>query len=232
MTLTHALGRLVDHDPRSREFAHFAAAKPLQPKTTRWTTSAPVLDQGQVGSCTGNAMAQWLNTDYAHTSTARRDGGYLDETKALELYTLATRLDGIPNNTYPGVDQGSSGNGVAKAARQLGFIRRYTWTFSMTGFLNALQTQPLIVGTAFYSSMEDPDRNGIVHASGSLEGGHEYLVLGVDYHPSFYKTAVIEWLNSWGDGWGLRGRAYTPIDEFARLLADRNMAGDVTAPRL
>lgn len=219
-TVRHALGRTVEHDPTSKQFQHFAATKPLVKKTTRWAIHAPVLDQGQLGSCTGNAMAQWLNTDYA------KQARYLTEADAVHLYSLATSLDDSPGR-YPPTDTGSSGNAVAKAARKLGYISAYTWTFSLNGFLAALQTQPVIVGTAFYAGMEDPNSHGIVRPTGDLEGGHEYLICGVDYG-----TNQLEFVNSWGDQWGIRGHAYLTIDDFAHLLTDPNMPGDVTAPTL
>jgi hypothetical protein len=218
--MQHGLGRLVQHDPRSRSFVHAAASKPLVKKTTRWATHAPVLDQGSLGSCTGNAMAQWLNTDYGKKTRPR----YLQEGEAVQLYSLATKLDDSPGH-YPPTDTGSSGNAVAKAARQLGYITSYTWTFSLNGFLAALQTQPVIVGTAFYAGMEDPNSHGIVRPTGALEGGHEFLILGVDYG-----TEMLEWVNSWSDQWGLKGHAYISISDFAKLLTDPNMPGDVTAP--
>lgn len=171
-------------------------------------------------------MAQWVNTDYAKSA---RPDGYLDEAEAVQIYTLATHLDGIPGNTYPGVDQGSSGGGAAKAAKKLGFIHGYRWTFNMNGFLAALQTQPLIVGTAFYAGMEDPDSRGLVRPTGQLEGGHEYLMLNVVYERV---GAELEWVNSWSDQWGQRGHAYTSITDFSSLLVDREMPGDVTVPVL
>lgn len=224
--MDHALGRLVDHDPLSRNFAHFAAAKPLVKRTTRWTTKAPVLDQGNTGSCTGNAMAQWLNTDYA-TRVRTTPAHYLTEHDALSIYSLGTRLDGIPGNTFPPNDDGGSGLGVAKAAKSLGYLSGYTWTFSLAGFLAALQTQPVIVGTAFYEDMEDPNAQGVVRPTGELAGGHEYLVVGVNY-----QTDLLEFVNSWSDQWGVRGHFFMPIEDFAKLLVDKNMPGDVTAPTM
>jgi hypothetical protein len=218
--MNHGLGRTVEHDPKSRNFMHAAASKPLVKKTTRWATHAPVLDQGQLGSCTGNALAQWLNTDYGKQTR------YLTEDDAVKLYSLATTLDNSPGH-YPPTDTGSSGNAVAKAGRKLGYLTGYTWTFSLNGFLAALQTQPVIVGTAFYAGMEDPNSHGIVRPTGDLEGGHEYLCLGVDYG-----TNQLEFLNSWGSGFGVHGHFYMSIDDFSHLLTDRNMPGDVTAPTL
>lgn len=223
--MEHALGRLVDHDPRSKAFAHFTARTQVPRRSTKWQIHAPVLDQGQLGSCTGNAMAQWLNTDYAQQGT--RVPHYLDETKAVEIYSLGTKLDGIPGNTYPPVDGGGSGIGVAKAAKKLGYLAGYTWTFSLAGFLAALQTQPLIVGTIFYEGMESPDARGLVRPTGDPVGGHEYLALEVDY-----QRDELEFRNSWSAGWGVKGHFRMKIEDFGRLLVDPQMSGDATAPTL
>ena len=100
------LGRLVDHDERSRNYqARRAAAH----RSVLWGHHAPVLDQGELGSCTGNATAQLINTDYFAKS---RKSGYLTENDAVAIYSAATKLDGIPHNTYPPIDGGSSGLGA------------------------------------------------------------------------------------------------------------------------
>lgn len=215
--MPHAFGRNIEHDPRSRNFAH-PAPETLVRKTTLWAHHAPVLDQGRLGSCTGNALAQCLNTDYF---AASRPSRYLDEHDAIMLYSRATHLDRY-TGYYPPDDTGSSSNAVCKAGRVLGYLSAYRWTFSFNSFLSALQTQPLIVGTAFYAGMEDPDRNGLVRPTGGVVGGHEYTILGVDYG-----TELICALNSWGSDWGQNGRFYMSFADFATLQADQ---GDVTVP--
>lgn len=214
--ISQGLGRNIEHDPLSRRFAH--PKKVFVKKTTLWTHSAPVLDQGQLGSCTGNALAQCLNTDYF---TLSRPSRFLDEHDAVMLYSKATRLDPFPGS-WPPDDTGSSGNAVSKAGRAFGYLSAWRWTFSFTSFLSALQTQPLIVGTAFYAGMEDPARDGLVKATGGVLGGHEYCCLGVDY-----ETEVLTFLNSWGRDWGLNGRFKMKFKDFAVLQADQ---GDVTVP--
>jgi hypothetical protein len=217
-----AYGRLVDHDPLSRSFAHPQPAQ-LVPKTVLWAHHAPVLDQGNLGSCTGNALAQCLNTDYFAPSLRKVNKGQpLLEHDAVKLYSLGTRLDGIPGNTYPPTDGGGSGLGVCKAGTKLGFLRSYRHAFSFTAFLAALQTQPLIVGTAFYKGMEDPARDGLVKPTGELAGGHEYCVLGGDYG-----TQRLTFLNSWSAEWGVNGRFLMDFADFESLLADQ---GDATIP--
>lgn len=213
--LRHGLGRNVEHDPLSRNFAHPAAA--LVKKTTLWAHHVPVLDQGHLGSCTGNALAQCLNTDYFAKA---RPGRYLDEHDAIMLYSKATHLDKY-TGYYPPDDTGSSSNAVCKAGKVFGYLSAYRWCFSFNSFLSALQTQPLIVGTAFHADMEDPDRNGFVKPTGTILGGHEYCVLGVDY-----SSESLTFLNSWGQ-WGINGRFKMKFNDFKILLANY---GDVTVP--
>jgi hypothetical protein len=220
MRTNHSFGRLVDHDIRSRSFAH---EQKLARKTVLWAHHAPVLDQGRLGSCTGNALAQCLNSDYfAPVLEKVNKGQPLLEYDAVGFYSLATKLDGIPGNTYPPKDGGSSGLGVCKAGKKLGYLTAYRHCFSFTSFLSALQTQPLIVGTEFYAGMEDPDKTGFVKPTGDLLGGHEYVALGVDYG-----LQQLTFLNSWGKNWGVNGRFRMSFESFETLLSRQ---GDATIP--
>lgn len=212
-----ALGRVVDHDERSRLYR---ATRHAVPRSVLWGHHAPVLDQGELGSCTGNATAQLINTDYFAKS--RKAGGYLTEADAVQLYELATHLDGIPGNTYPPNDGGSSGLGAAKAGVKLNYFTGYRHAFGFQHFAATLQTQPVIVGTAWYEQMFTPNRTGTVTIGGEMAGGHEYLALGIDY-----RTSTVTFLNSWGDGWGDSGRFHMSFNTFGQLLADQ---GDATAP--
>ena len=68
------LGRHVEHDNRSKQFAFLGKRVKPEKKTTHWTSAAAPLDQGELGSCTGNALAQWLNTDFAQGYGSRAFG--------------------------------------------------------------------------------------------------------------------------------------------------------------
>ena len=210
----YSLGRLVEHDPKSRMFR--AATATVKPRTVTWAHQADVIDQGQVGMCTGAALAQWLNTDFggAHRLTVA---------DALRFYGLATHLDPFPGS-YPPDDTGSSGNAVCKAGRLLGYLKSWRWTFSFMSFLGALARSPVLVGTEWYEGMFDPNPHGFIHPSGDMLGGHEYLVLGCDVDR---KTVTI--LNSWGEGWGQHGRAHLSWADMALLLRNQ---GDVKVPIL
>jgi hypothetical protein len=218
---TYALGRHVEHDERSRNFAAMVPA--VKPKTVLWAHSAPVLDQGQLGSCTGNALAQWLNTDYARMHEFDGLRAPLTEAAAVELYSAATRIDNVPGH-YPPVDTGSSGLAVCKAGVRAKYLTAYRWVFAFNALLLALQTSPVITGTGWYTDMFTPDRNNIIRPTGDLQGGHEYLILGADL-----ERERLTILNSWGPGWGRNGRAFISFTSFGRLLRDH---GDVTVPIL
>jgi len=211
-------GRLVDHDERSRSFV--AHTEPVK-RSVLWAHRAPVLYQGDIGSCTGNAAAQLINTDYFESSRVGF-GRYLDEADALHIYSMATQMDGIPDNDYPPTDGGSSGLGVAKAGKKLGFFSGYTHTFTFDQFTAALQVQPVLVGTDWHTGMMKTSKTGIVHPTGSTVGGHEYLAIGVDY-----AKKKLAFLNSWGPTWGVNGRFYMSFADFGKLLDSQ---GDVTVP--
>ena len=219
------LGRNVNHDPRSRNFPAQPTATSV--KTVLHQTAAPVLNQGQVGSCVGNAVAQCLNTmSFTRARFAAYVAGvlhrpYLNEDDALSLYIAATTIGGGP--AYPPNDAGSDGLSGCKAAVQAGYLTAYRHAFSFDEFLLALQDQPVIVGTNWYESMFAPNTSsGMVEVSGNMVGGHEYLVLGADIERQFVTLR-----NSWGPGWGRAGKFGLTFIDFQRLLGEQ---GDVTVP--
>lgn len=210
----HRLGRHIEHDPRSRNFrVEVDHAAPL--RTVHHRRYGEPFDQGNVGSCTGNAVAGALNTAPLHAAGHH----LLTEMDAVALYELATVIDSIPGS-YPPDDTGSSGLAVAKAAQEQGLISSYRHAFGIDDALQALMAGPVITGVDWYSAFDSPDASGLVSIDGSVRGGHEFEVLGYDAHT---QTVVAE--NSWGVGWGQRGRFRFAVATWAALLAD---GGDVT----
>lgn len=224
MTVTRlALGRKVNHDSRSR---NYPARRATQLRSVLWTHNAPVLDQGDVGGCTGFALTQLLNTTPFATSRPQRR--YLTAQHALQLYSAATGEDEF-GWTYPPTDNGSSGLGVCKAGQRLGYLSRYEHAFGLDHMLAALQLQPVIVGTAWYEGMTwMPAERGsdrIARPEGKDLGGHEYLCIGADL-----SRHTLQFINSWGPDWPIRngrGRFRISFADFERLLADQV---DVTVP--
>jgi hypothetical protein len=215
------LGRIVDHDEQSRQFRTQLAARRLKP--VDWDDDAPISDQGQVGACTGFTALDLMNNHVFRRNRIHATGSdvLLPNNKGLDFYHQATLRDGIPGNTYPGVDGGSSGLGAAKGLKFEKFITSYTHGFSMNDFLAALQHQPVMVGTDWTEGMFDPDKTGLIRPTGSVEGGHEYGAFG--YNPA---TRLIKFRNHWGN-WGSHGRFFMRDSDFEKLLANH---GDVTIP--
>jgi hypothetical protein len=213
------LGRHVEHDPLSREYAYEAAAAALVAVTH--ARHGGILNQGNLGSCTGNAAAGAKNTEPVYHSGSTH---LIPESGAVDLYSLATRLDGLSDGYYPPTDTGSSGLAVCKAMKQEGMIGSYQHAFSMAAALSALQAGPVITGIDWYEGFDDPDANGVVKIAGQIRGGHEVVARG--YEPGASPgDALILLDNSWGTSWGDSGHFYWTVATWQTLLDNQ---GDVT----
>ena len=213
------LGRHVEHDPRSRDYPYEIVSTTLV--AVEHKRHGSIFDQGQIGSCTGNAIGGARNTE----PVFRTGDHIITETGARDLYELATILDGIPGQ-YPPHDTGSSGLAASKAARQLGMIKSYSHAFDMDAALAALQASPVITGVAWYEGFDSPDpTTGVVKISGQIRGGHEIVARGYEPQGTNPDDALILLDNSWGKDWGLNGHFYWTVATWKELL---NQQGDVT----
>lgn len=226
------LGRHVEHDVRSVNFAFMNRLAKPKYVNTDWGSQADPLDQGDVGSCTCTSLCQWMNTDFAlgplYNAGKVRQGQFFTQDDALKLYKAATRLDPIPG-FYPEEDTGSTGNAAAKAGRAAGYLTGYSWLFSFKSLQAAIEQTPLLVGTLWTEAMFEP-QDGLVKVgpliNSNISGGHEYLMVGVDYAKEVFKFR-----QSWGEWDGAREGGYFDISfmDFARLL---DADGDVTVPKI
>jgi len=213
------LGRHIEHDPRSRGYVAEQAAAVVD--TDHKAHGLP-LDQGDVGSCTANALCGAQNADpfYPLTYPPTRKAP-LTESDAIALYERETSDEGQP---YPQYDPGGTGLAVCKAARELGWLKRYAWAFTFDSALRALVMRPAIIGCNWYDSMDQPDSNGVVAISpnASVRGGHEIVATSIDT-----TNQLVGFWNSWGTGWGVGGRFYMSYATVERLLAEQ---GDFKVP--
>jgi hypothetical protein len=211
------LGRVVRHDPRSLQY--LVPESTATPTSIAWARKIPVLDQGNLGSCTGNAAVGVLGTEPFYDTLTPTEQGSLDENEAIKVYSLATQLDNF-GGTYPPTDSGSSGLGAAQAAKQLGLISGYLHITSLAAAHTAIASGPFITGVNWYEGFDTPDANGVVTISGQVRGGHEFEVIGYDAAAGMWEA-----VNSWGTSYGLNGRMRFSDADFARLLSEQ---GDAT----
>lgn len=207
------LGRNVHHDSRSRAFA-FRPERLTTYVSVLHQRYIPILDQGDIGSCTGNAATGHIGSGDFYAPVQGLFTG--TETTAVGLYEAATALDSY-TGTYPPNDTGSDGLSVAKAAQKAGFISGYLHTFSFDDFMAAVQKQPVIVGVNWYSNMFNPDARGLVTIpkGDTVSGGHEFVIRGYD---DAYQELLAD--NSWGMGWGAQGTFRIGLATMKRLLAE------------
>jgi hypothetical protein len=208
------LGRHVLHDPRSRDFAAPRAPKIV---SITHTASGLPLNQGNIGSCTANALCGALDS-----APDFQGGKPLNEQNAVQLYELETKLEGKP---YPPNDPGGTGLMVCKAAKQEGLISSYQHAFGLTHALEALVLRPVITGLNWYTSFDEPDPSTgevAIAPGATVRGGHEIVADEIDA-----PNQLVWFWNSWGPGWGKGGRFCMSFDTWGELLNER---GDVTVP--
>jgi hypothetical protein len=218
LSMDTRMGRHVYHDPRSRGFA-VASRAPIS-SVFHAPNVSDALDQGSLGSCTGNALARCLSTaPFAHRYS---------ESDAVDFYSAATRVDEF-SGVYPPTDTGSSGLAVLKVAAARGLIAHYRWAFGIDQVLVGLMSGPGICGTEWRQGMMSTDTCGRVRVSGNVVGGHEYCLIGYDAD----RKEVIA-ANSWGNTWGVAERGFPGafrlrVTDLAALLAT---GGDCAFPEV
>lgn len=168
------------------------------------------LDQGDFGTCVGNGWAQWGNTDPVND-------GY-NQTDARAIYYDATVFDGAPDDPDApgGGQQGATVRSGAKAMQKRKRNSAYAKAKNVDEVKAWLAAKgSVVIGSDWHSDMFNPDKNGYVTPTGSIEGGHCYLLLG-----DLVSEDAFLFQNSWGTGWGQNGYFKMKYDDFAKLLND------------
>ncbi len=223
----------------------YSAIRPTPPKLPQnidlRPACPPVEDQGQLGSCSANALAGDLE--------------FLELKDKLPLVDLSRLFIYYDERVVEHTVNSDSGamlrDGIKTLAKQ-GVCTEKTWPYiiseftqkpSPTSYEEALQHQitsyhrilttddmrtclaegfPFVFGFSVYESFESPQvaKTGVVpmpQKGEQQKGGH--AVVGVGYDDSQQRFIV---RNSWGPNWGMKGYFAIPY----AYLADRNLSDD------
>ena len=210
--------------------AHRFQAEKLPPRVDLRHYLTPVEDQGEVGSCTGNAMAG------AYEYLAMRQLGTAGDVSRLFIYYNARSLAGEIEE-----DAGATLRNCIQVLRKMGACSELTWPYhperlfhrpydqayeEATQFLIddaeridvdlyamkhcLAEGYPFAFGLQLFDSFMREGNKGIPMPNPEREesqGGHAMLCVGYSD-----KDRVFVVRNSWGAHWGDKGYCYIPYD--------------------
>ena len=202
----------------------------------------PVYDQGQLGSCTANAIAAALELDRmkqklpvfipsrlfiyynerAMEGSVNEDSGASLRDGIKSVNSLGVCDEAIwPYDIYEfAVKPPASAYTAAKLDRALAYRRITQTTAQLEAALAA--GYPVVFGFTVYESFESDEvaKTGIVPmptAGEQVLGGHAVVLVGYD---SSTKRFLVR--NSWGSDWGLQGYCSFPF----QYLTSKTLAND------
>ena len=218
-----------------------AAPPPLPPRVDLRATCSAVEDQGNLGSCTGNALAG------AVEFLERKNNAPFVDVSRLFIYYNERVIEGTVRS-----DSGAMIRDGIKSLRSKGVCSETKWPYVASRFAvkptpacykealahqitsyHRIQTldemrgclaegYPFVFGFTVYEQFESPEvaKSGIVNLPQPGErtiGGHAVVAVGYDDQS---RRFIVR--NSWGTGWGDQGYFTIPYD----YLADRNLSDD------
>ena len=233
---------------------HMYAAPPrvlavLPTKVDLRAKCPPVVDQGELGSCTANAIAN------AHRFDQMKQKAKSDFLPSrLFIYYNERAMEGSINS-----DSGAQIRDGIKTLSQQGACPETLWPYDITKFTkkppakaftaaekhqavsyqSVVQTPsqmkgcladgyPFVFGFSVYESFESPAmaKTGLMPMPAPKEknlGGHAVLAVGYDDAKQVFIV-----MNSWSTGWGDKGFFYMPY----AYLNDSNLADDLWTVRV
>lgn len=223
MTEPHRLGRLHAPDPRDRRFLlmeHPLAQSVVKVVSKTWAFFSKPIDQGNTGTCVGHGWKHRLMA----APTVRR---LADRPSAFDIYDQAIKVDEFPDNDNDTARQmGTSVRAGAKVLQAQGLLTEYAWCYDAEHAAQWIGGQdaagmfvggPIVIGVNWYDGMFETDKDGILHPTGSIAGGH--CVCINRWMPS---RGLFGGIQSWSLPWGIHGSGhfYLKAEDLERLLKE------------
>lgn len=162
------------------------------------------VDQGSTGGCVGGSLRNFMQ---AAPVMVRIGDGWTWR----QIYDWAQLHDGFEGQE-PEM-RGTSLRAGMQALQEAGAVGSYVWASDMeTVKAWVLQRGPVVMGTMWKAGMMQADANNTIHATGEVQGGHAYCVVGHSLKRGCYRL-----LNSWGN-WAQNGRAWISETDLAGLF--------------
>lgn len=237
-------------DQRDYQYAAPIAAIGTLPTNVDLTSACPaVYDQGQLGSCTANAIAGAIQFDQMKQSLAQ-----IFTPSRLFIYYNERDMEGTVNS-----DSGAQIRDGMKSVGSLGACPEDMWQYIIANFTekppdacyqDALQHKailyqrvvrdliqmkgclasgyPFVFGFTVYESFESQEVAQTGHApmpqhGEKVLGGHAVVAVGYDDANQWFIVR-----NSWGTGWGMQGYFTMPYAYFT----SRSLSSDFWTVRL
>ena len=237
-------------DQRDYQYAApLAAIGTLPPHVDLTSECPPVYDQGQLGSCTSNAIAGAIQFDQMKQNLAQ-----IFTPSRLFVYYNERDMEGTVNS-----DGGAQIRDGMKSVGSLGGCPEDMWPYNIANFAEkppdtcyqaALQHKailyqrvvrdliqmkgclasgyPFVFGFSVYPSFESQEVAQTGHTpmpqhGENLLGGHAVMAVGYDDDNQWFIVR-----NSWGTGWGMQGYFTLPYT----YLTTRSLSSDFWTVRL
>lgn len=251
------LERIYSHipdTPDERDYIYKTATTTFPTSVDLRPQMSPIVDQGQLGSCTANAIASGLR-EYMEII----NGQSLTRLSRLYLYYKEREIEGTLSE-----DSGAYIRDGMKVLQQFGCAPETEFPYDITKFKDAptaiaeqdaatfkvaeyhritsyddmkaalANGQPVVIGITVYESFEtyDVSNGGLLPTPDTTKekmlGGHALLAIG--YNPKEHPGDYIVIRNSWGKDWGDNGNCYMPKSYWDNGLVNDMWTASLTKP--
>jgi hypothetical protein len=198
-------GLLFSYDEKDKQYLMYANKPKIDNEIRHSWKLGQILNQGSTSQCVGYSWSQFLST---------QPFSNVDKPTITpeEIYRKSQEID-----EWPGQEPDYYGTSIRAGARilkDLDLISSYIWGYSVEEAAKFVaENGPIVVGSRWYNGMSNTDQNGFARPILAYEGGHAWLIYGVDCQ---WETFFC--VNSWGTSYGRNGRFFIKFKDLEKLI--------------